>query len=174
MSKTLVTMEPRTTDQDSLALKRIEILLGEILLRLPKTYSEEDSVVEYPISYSRGDDNDGPEPHWPRPSAWERKMRVNAAIASGSYIHYMQRERDRTIAREEAEGRLEAAKAVRITTEDIKSCARKTMDWIADHADMTNGKLRLGTFEDSGFRCEVNAKVNTSGPSIDFEIDCKF
>lgn len=171
-----MTKQPSFTSHESILSTQIAILLEEILLRLPKSYSEEDSSVEYPLSYAHGEDNDGPE----RPglggggSYFARKARVLATIHSGAYIPIFQRERERAIEREETEGNHSAAQAVRVTTEDVKTCARKTMEWIADHAEMTKGKLTLGRFEESGIKCEVNAKVNGSGPSIDFEIDCQF
>ncbi len=86
----------------------------------------------------------------------------------------MLREKTLLIERERQSGRPDAASAVEITLEDVKTAAKKTMEWISDHADMKKGSLRLGTYENQGTKCDVSAKVSAGPPSIEFRLDCEF
>jgi hypothetical protein len=163
------------TRPDQETLYWIHILLERISMRLPKSYSDEDSSVDRDLSWRTADIEDRPpEMTYAYRMRMERIRRVNEALATGADVSFMEREKNLAIERERSSGRHDSATAIEITIGDVKTAARKTMEWISDNADMKKGTLRLGTYERDGFKCDVNAKLDISAPSLEFNIDCKF
>ena len=132
-----------TTNQnrpDQETLDWIHILLERISMRLPKSYSDEDSSVDRDLSWRGADIEDRPpEMTYAYRMRMERIRRVNEAFATGADVSIMEREKNLAIERERSSGRHDSATAIEITIGDVKTDARKTMEWIFQAPKLPEG-----------------------------------